>query len=67
MKNDRDWIPDATDLAWIESIAAPLPVAALAIERAAEPLGVPIVDRHSGRVLAALAAGRRRIVEVGTA
>ena len=41
--------------------------AVLAIEAAAEPLGVPIVDRHSGRVLAALAGDRRRIVEVGTA
>ena len=25
MKNERDWIPDATDLDWIESIAPPLP------------------------------------------
>lgn len=67
MKSDADWLPDAIDLAWIESIAAPVPAAALAIERAAAPLGVPIVDRHTGRVLSALAAGRRRIVEVGTA
>ncbi|MGK2850804.1 MAG: O-methyltransferase [Candidatus Limnocylindrales bacterium] len=67
MKNDDEWIPDATDLAWIESIAAPATAAALAIEAAALPLDVPIVDRHTGRVLAALAAGRRRIVEVGTA
>ena len=67
MKSDRDWIPEATDLDWIESIAPPLPPALDAIERAAEPIGVPIVDRHTGRVLAALAAGRRRIVEVGTA
>src|SRR6185295_14531405 len=67
MKDDRDWVPDATDLDWIESIGAPLPAALAAIEAAAEPLDVPIVDRHSGRVLSALAAGRRRIVEVGTA
>lgn len=67
MKDDRDWIPGATDLDWIESLATPLPPAALAIEAAAEPLGVPIVDRATGRVLAALAAGRRRIVEIGTA
>lgn len=67
MKSDRGWIPEATDLDWIESIAPPLPPALDAIERAAEPTGVPIVDRHTGRVLAALAAGRRRIVEVGTA
>jgi caffeoyl-CoA O-methyltransferase len=67
MKNDRDWIPDATDLDWIESIGAPLPAALAAIEGAAEPLGIPIVDRHSGRVLSVLAGNRRRIVEVGTA
>ena len=67
MKDDRDWSPDATDLDWIESASSPLPAALGAIEAAAEPLGVPIVDRHTGRVLAALAAGRRRIVEVGTA
>ena len=67
MKQDRDWIPGDVDLDWIESIAPPIAPALEAIERAAEPIGVPIVDRHSGRVLAALATGRRRIVEVGTA
>ena len=67
MKATADWIPDLTDVDWIESIASPIPAAAAAIEAAAAPLGVPIVDRHTGRVLAALAAGRRRIVEVGTA
>jgi predicted O-methyltransferase YrrM len=67
MKDDREWLPDETDLDWIESIGAPLPTALLAVEAAAEPLGVPIVDRHSGRVLSVLAGDRRRIVEVGTA
>jgi caffeoyl-CoA O-methyltransferase len=67
MKSDRDWVPDATDLDWIESIATPLPPALAAIEAAADPLGIPIVDRHSGRVLSVLAGDRRRIVEVGTA
>ena len=66
MKDDRDWIPGPVDLDWIESLAS-VPPAALAIEAAAEPTGVPIVDRATGRTLAALAAGRRRIVEVGTA
>jgi predicted O-methyltransferase YrrM len=66
-KNDRGWIPDAIDLDWIESLARPLPDALAAIETAAEPLGIPIVDRDAGRVLQVLAAGRRRIVEVGTA
>ncbi len=67
MKDERDWIPDSTDLDWIESIARPLPSALAAIETAAVPLGIPIVDRDAGRVLSVLAAGRRRIVEVGTA
>ena len=66
-KNDRNWIPDRVDLDWIESLASPLPPALEAIETAAEPLGIPIVDRDSGRVLRVLAGGRRRIVEVGTA
>lgn len=67
MKDDRGWIPDATTLAWIESLSPPPVPALAAIEAAAEPLHVPIVDRASGRVLNALAGGRRRIVEVGTA
>jgi len=66
-KNDRDWIPDATDLDFIESLARPLPPALAAIEAAARMPRVPIVDRDTGRVLAVLAGGRRRIVEVGTA
>ena len=66
-KNDRSWIPEAVDLDWIESLAPPLPAALAAIEAAAQPLGIPIVDRDAGRVLQVLAAGRHRIVEVGTA
>jgi predicted O-methyltransferase YrrM len=66
-KNDRGWIPEAIDLDWIESLAPPLPDALAAIEAAAAPLGIPIVDRDAGRVLQVLAAGRRRIVEIGTA
>ncbi len=66
-KSNRTWIPTTTDLDWIESISRSLPPALAAIEAAAEPDGIPIVDRATGRVLSALAAGRRRIVEVGTA
>jgi predicted O-methyltransferase YrrM len=66
-KDDREWLPGATDLAWIESLARPVAPALLAIEAAAAPLGIPIVDRDTGRVLSVLAGGRRRIVEVGTA
>jgi caffeoyl-CoA O-methyltransferase len=67
MKDERGWIPGETDLDWIESIAADLPPALAAIEEAAKPTGIPIVDRDAGRVLSVLAGGRRRIVEVGTA
>jgi predicted O-methyltransferase YrrM len=67
MKNDREWLPGARELDWIESLARPLTPALAAIEAAAAPENIPIVDRDSGRVLSALAAGRRRIVEVGTA
>ena len=69
MKYDRGWLPGRRDVDWIESLAEPLSPAFEAIEEAANatPQRVPIVDRDTGRVLAALAAGRRRIVEVGTA
>src|SRR3954462_11628448 len=67
MKNERGWLPGARELEWIESIAAPILPAQLATEDAAEPNDIPIVDRHTGRVLQAVAAGRWRIVEVGTA
>lgn len=66
-KDDREWIPDAVDLDWIESLAAPLVPALAAIEAAARSQHIPIVDRDAGRVLQVLAANRRRIVEVGTA
>ncbi|MEX1170374.1 MAG: O-methyltransferase [Chloroflexota bacterium] len=66
-KDDESWIPGRVDLDWIESHSKPLPPALVAIESAAEPEGIPIVSRDAGRVLSVLAAGRRRIVEVGTA
>ena len=66
-KDDQSWIPTTVDLDWIESISSPLSPALAAIEAAAGPEDIPIVDRASGRVLSVLASGRRRIVEVGTA
>ncbi len=66
-KNDRSWIPDAVDLDWIESLAAPLDPALAALEAAGQESDIPIVDRDAGRVLRVLAGDRRRIVEVGTA
>ncbi len=66
-RSDRSWSPDATDLDWIEATSrAPHPVL-LEMEAAAEPEGIPILSRDSGRMLAVLAADRRRVVEVGTA
>jgi predicted O-methyltransferase YrrM len=66
-KRDRDWIPDAVDLDWIESLAKPLPAALAALEAAGRANHIPIVDRDAGRVLSVLAGSHRRIVEVGTA
>ncbi len=63
----RGFVPDAIDLDYIEALSPAIGPALLAIEAAAEPRGVPILDRASGRVLSILAAGRRRIVECGTA
>jgi len=64
-----DYVPDATDLEYIERLAQPLHPTLLEIEAAAraERPAVPVLGRASGRVLAVLAHGRRRIVEVGTA
>lgn len=63
----RGWSPGSVDLEWIETVAPAAHPVLLAMEAAAEPEGIPILDRASGRVLAALAVGRPRIVEVGTA
>ncbi|MBF8289529.1 MAG: O-methyltransferase family 3 [Chloroflexi bacterium] len=67
MKTDNSWSPGDVDLAWIDSLARPPHPVLMALEQAAEPGHVPILDRDSGRVLSALASDRRAIVEVGTA
>lgn len=67
MKYDDAWAPGERDLAWIESASRPIHPVLAAIEVAAAPNRIPILDRASGRVLAVLAAGCSRIVEVGTA
>ena len=67
MKRDRGWIPEAADLEFIDETAAPLHRVFVEMEALAKRTSIPIVDRESGRALAVLAAGRRRIVEVGTA
>jgi len=50
MKNDRGWLPGAREVDWIEDLATPPIGALLAIEEAAAPDRIPIVDRDSGRV-----------------
>lgn len=66
-KLDRSWIPTGVDLDWIESIGrVPNPVFA-EMEAIGRSERVPILSRDAGRVLAVLATGRCRIVEVGTA
>jgi len=66
-KDDRGWIPGSVELDWIESLARDIEPALAAIEAAAAPNRIPIVDRDSGRVLRVLAGDRRRILEIGTA
>ena len=66
-KSDRTWFPDSTDLDWIEATARAPHAVLLEMEAVAEPEGIPILSRDSGRLLAILAGGRRRVVEVGTA
>ncbi len=67
MSTSGGYIPSAKDREWIEATAAPLNAGLIAIEAAAGPDDIPILDREAGRILSVLAAGRHRIVEVGTA
>jgi predicted O-methyltransferase YrrM len=66
-KSDRTWLPGAADFEWIEATAREPHRVLLEMEAEAEPEGIPILSRDSGRMLAILANGRRRAVEVGTA
>lgn len=66
-RTDRTWTPGEADLDWIEATVRPPHPVLLEMEAAAEPEGIPILSRDSGRMLAVLAAGRQRVVEVGTA
>ncbi len=67
MKFDESWSVGQVDLDWIEASSAPVHPILAEIEAVAEPRRIPIVSRAVGRALAAMAAGRPRIVEVGTA
>jgi predicted O-methyltransferase YrrM len=61
------YVPDASEIAFIEAISPAPDGVVLAMEAEGVEGDVPIVDRPTGRLLATLAHGRRRIVEVGTA
>jgi predicted O-methyltransferase YrrM len=61
------YVPDASEIAFIESISPVPDDVAVAMEAEGVAGDVPIVDRPTGRLLATLAHGRRSIVEVGTA
>lgn len=66
-RSDRGWSPTHVDLDWIEATSRPLHPVLAEMEAAAVPERIPILSRDSGRMLAVLAAGRRQIIEVGTA
>jgi caffeoyl-CoA O-methyltransferase len=66
-RTDRTWSPTDADLDWIEATSRPMHPVLVEMEAAAEPERIPILSRDSGRMLAVLAANRRRIIEVGTA
>jgi caffeoyl-CoA O-methyltransferase len=66
-RSDPTWSPTKADLDWIEATSRPLHPVLLEMEAVARPERISIVNRDSARMLAALAAGRRRIIEVGTA
>ena len=69
MKSVADHVFGERDLDYIEEVGPDVHPILKAIEADAEAGSqrIPILDRSSGRVLAALVAGRQRIVEVGTA
>ncbi len=67
VRSDRSWSPTSTDLDWIEATGRPLHPMLTEMEGVAEAESIPILSRDSGRMLAVLAANRRRILEVGTA
>ena len=67
VRSDRTWSPTSTDLDWIEATGRPLHPVLTEMEGVAEAESIPILSRDSGRMLAVLAADRRRVLEVGTA
>src|SRR5258706_191288 len=48
MKNDQEWLPGAREARWIEGLMMPILPALEAIETAAAPDRIPIVDPDNG-------------------
>jgi len=67
MAKPEGYVPSADDLAYIDEGHGSLAPALAELEAHGRRYGIPIVDRAAGRGLAVLAAGRRRILEIGTA
>ncbi len=67
MAKPTGYVPSAADVEYIDREHGPLPPALAELEAHGRRDGIPIVDRAAGRVLAVLASGRRRILEIGTA
>jgi caffeoyl-CoA O-methyltransferase len=67
VKSDASWSPTQQDLDWIEATGRPVHPVLVAMEAAAAPGRIPILSRDAGRMLGVLAAGRRSVVEIGTA
>jgi predicted O-methyltransferase YrrM len=67
-RSDDGWSPTQADLDWIEATGRPPHSVLVEMEAAAAaPERIPILSRDSGRILAVLAANRRRVIEIGTA
>lgn len=67
MGKPKGYVPGSPDLDYIERTHGGLAPVLAELEAHGRREGIPIVDRAAGRVLAVLASGRRRILEIGTA
>jgi len=67
MGKPKGFVPGEADLRYIDEAHGPLPPALAELEAHGLREKIPIVDRAAGHVLFALASGRRRILEIGTA
>jgi predicted O-methyltransferase YrrM len=67
VRSDASWSPTQADLDWIEATGRPPHSVLVEMEGVAAPERIPILSRDSGRMLAVLAANRRRVIEIGTA